>query len=508
MSALAIYSWVFIAIYVGFMWYLGFVGMRRTKSEEEYATARQSYGPVVTALTVTATFASGATFMGLAGMSYGMGWSNVWYGLLYPFGGYMAMVFFAKISRSMNRVGARTMAEFLGIRYDSGLLRIMMAILSFLLLYYVTAQFVAAGMIFQGLLGIDYKIALVITAIFTLVYMVTGGAHADALTDSVQGALMVLLGVINLVIFVFAIGVPGGVPGINDAVTKLNPNHSWNIFFNPEAKGLWDGWWVVLMFMVAHIPFSVQPHFGTKFLLLKRVSQMPKMLILAAIFGLIMPLSTVLIGLQGRALLTVNRPDMIVVEFYKALLPAPFVALFLVVILCAIMSTADGLYLGLSQSIANDIFRKTIVPRTKMSLAASERWVKWITRIMIIVITFLGIFFALTPPKYLTVMLWIGIGGIMSAAGAPLFIGAVWQRATKTAAIATFLLGIVSYVFFYQVVKFGPFAATGTSFLVSIGIMIVVSLLTKPLPPEHLKIFGFSPQAGGTPASSSSKTTR
>jgi Na+/proline symporter len=91
MSALAIYSWVFIVIYVGVMWFLGFVAMKRTKSEEEFATARQSYGPLVTALVVTATFASGATFMGLAGMSYGMGWSNVWYGLLYPFGGYMGV---------------------------------------------------------------------------------------------------------------------------------------------------------------------------------------------------------------------------------------------------------------------------------------------------------------------------------------------------------------------------------------------------------------------------------
>ena len=79
----------------------------------------------------------------------------------------------------------------------------------------------------------------------------------------------------------------------------------------------------------------------------------------------------------------------------------------------------------------------------------------------------------------------------------PILIGNLWRRANKPGAIASFVVGVVSYALIYTgpLDQFGvdgnPFAAAGYSVLIASAVMVIVTLLTRPMPEEFVNsIFG------------------
>ena len=76
-SELQVWTWVFFFLYTGVMLACGVLGMRRVHGSDDFATARRGYGPLFLALALTATTASGGTFLGLPGICYQFGVSDV-----------------------------------------------------------------------------------------------------------------------------------------------------------------------------------------------------------------------------------------------------------------------------------------------------------------------------------------------------------------------------------------------------------------------------------------------
>ena len=93
------------------------------------------------------------------------------------------------IATAGNRFGNRSIPEYLGDRYQSEAIRIMVSILSLVLFFYLAGQLVSGVVMFEIMLGLDSDWALIITTVVLLTYVVLGGAHADILTDGAQGRL-------------------------------------------------------------------------------------------------------------------------------------------------------------------------------------------------------------------------------------------------------------------------------------------------------------------------------
>ena len=68
-----------LAIYIVAMIYLGYRGSKKAKSVAGYATSNGDVGPVFTAITFAACFASAGTFLGVAGQGFAYGITNVWF---------------------------------------------------------------------------------------------------------------------------------------------------------------------------------------------------------------------------------------------------------------------------------------------------------------------------------------------------------------------------------------------------------------------------------------------
>lgn len=483
MGDVVFWSWILLALFVIMMIVFGVMGLRRTHNNDDFATARSSYGPVTIALVISAGIASGSTFMGMPGLAFDLGAPSLWYPLLYPVATVFGMLFFAKaIKEYGDTLGTRTIPEFIGNRYNSNFLRLILAIISALLIFYVISQLVAAATMFQIMMGVNYEVGIIITIVVIGTYVFMGGSHSDILTDAVQGMLMVLIAIIVVVCFAFGVGVDGGFSGMIDSITERRPEGHFGQLFIPGDE-TYGSIWLVLLLLIAHIPFAIQPHLGNKFMAVKSGKDLKKLIMWTTMFATILPL----MGLGGMLAIAVLpgdidiRPDAVIPTLFTELFP-PFIAAFLAIaVLSAVMSTSDGLVVSLTQIVANDIFRLSIVPSINMAREKAEMIELNISRALTPVVLIIAGIVAWNPPQYLSIFMWIGIGGIVSSTAGPLVIGSLWKRANKLSATISLLVGTVAYWVIYLPFGFdvsNPFAAAGLGVIISMITMVVSVLIT------------------------------
>ncbi|MGE0624105.1 MAG: sodium:solute symporter [Pseudomonadales bacterium] len=507
------WSWIFLVLYIALMVGIGIYAQRRVKHADDFATARNSYGPVFLAFAFAASTASGATFLGSPALGYEWGFVINWSNVLYPVGVYLGILISMRlIATAGNRFGNRSIPEYLGDRYQSEGVRVLVALLSLVLFFYLAGQLVSGLVMFEIMLGLSPGWALVITTVVLLVYVVLGGAHADILTDGIQGLMMLVLAVIVIGMFAVGYGIDGGFAGMVDALTRQDPNLVEPL--NPKTP-LFHSWWSIAAILFAHIPLGLLPHLGNKLWALKDTGSRMRFVRLAFLFGLTMAMLGVG-GLLARALLgdvlyePGANPNEALPMLFIELFPPWLAALVGVGVLSAIMSTADGLVVSSSQIIANDIYRRTIVPRLKLTIShdALDASVLAISRISTVVVLLLtmGMAWALIDTN-IAIIVWIGNGGMMAAFAGPLVVGALWRGVTRQGAYAGLLGGFLTFAALYLQVFDpnwfdpgllrsavawleaegpNPYSCAAMGELVSVLATVLVSRLTRPLPAAHL----------------------
>ena len=519
------WSWLFLVMYVGAMIGLGYLGSRRVSDADDFATARGGYGPLLLALAFASTAASGATFLGLPGLTYRYGMSTLWIAFCYPVGVYLGILICQRtIARYGNAAGARSIPEFLGERYKSETLRLSSAIFSLILLFYLASQLVSGLVMFEMMLGLPQAWAMAITTVVLLAYVTLGGAHADILTDGAQGLLMVALAAGIALLFLFGVGA-GGFGGLIEGLRARDPQLLDP--FNP-ADSTTASIWSAITVTVAHIPLGLLPHIGNKLWALKDERSRTRFLILAFTFGFLMPAIT-LGGMNARVVLgdelfqAAGGANNALPALFIALFPAWLAALLGVGILSAVMSTADGLVVSTSQVFANDIYRLSVAPRLNPSISpqALDRNVLRISRTMTAV-SILGaaVLGWMTMNMNVVLLMWIGVGGFVAALMGPLVVGSVWFGVTRAGAIAGFWAGAVTFILIRgeiisglwltgtRLEPFGrwfafyatnPYSAATFGAMASVLVTLIVSRFSEPLPRQHLATMIQAGRGGAAP---------
>ncbi len=515
---LIFWGWTFLALYIGMMLVFGFVGMRRVEDSDDFATARGSYGPIFLAFALTATTASGATFLGLPGLAYKGGLSVLWYAFIYPLGVYSGvLVCLHAIRRAGASFGSRSMPEYLGDRFNSDALRIMVALFSMMLLFYLAGQLLAGAVMFTNMLGLDTFSALVVTAMVLMIYIALGGAHADILTDGIQGALMLALAAMVLWMFLTGFGIEGGFGAMLTRLDDLDPALTQSLH---PTHPLFNSRWDLFAIFVSHLPLGLLPHIGNKLWALKSNRDQMKFISVAFAFGMLLPAITAG-GILARALLgdgllaEGSNPNHAIPELFIATLPSWAAAMIGAGVLAAVMSTADGLVVATAQIFANDIFRRTIAPRWMADRDPDDidRKTLLISRVATVLILVGAIYVAWDRRnENIALLVWIGVGGMMAATAAPMFLGVLWRRATKEGSMAGFVMGAIVFsvlkmdkfdagwfaggsletiAIWLQAQSINPFACATLGAAGSIAAMVIVSYMTTPPSEEHLKrVFG------------------
>lgn len=510
------WSWIFLIFYVGAMLIFGVVASRRVKDADDFATARSSYGPLLLSLAFASTAASGATFLGVPGLTYTYGMSILWVAFLYPIGIYIGVLICQRsIGRYGNESGARSIPEYLGERYQSEALRISAAIMSLLLLFYLGGQLVAGLVMFEMMLGLPKTWALAITTVVLLGYVTMGGAHADILTDGAQGFLMVILAIAIAIFFLTGFGV-GSLSELLENLRQQDPKLLDS--FNPSVA-ITASTWSYISLVIAHIPLGLLPHIGNKLWALKDEKSRTRFLIFAFIFGMILPCMA-LGGAIARAVLgddlLEGGANTALPALFIELFPAWLAALLGVGVLAAIMSTADGLLISTSQVFANDIYRRSIAPRIHADRTEEQldKNVLNISRV-VTVLTLIGAIILgwSIMDMNVTLLIWAGVGGFTAALMGPLVFGSIWNGVTRPAAVAGFWGGVLTFLFIHGEVISGawleqaifsgtvfagagewygfyaksPYSAATIGGAVSVSLCYVVSKFTAPLSSEHIQ---------------------
>jgi sodium/proline symporter len=190
------------------------------------------------------------------------------------------------------------------------------------------------------------------------------------------------------------------------------------------------------------------------------------------------------------------------------LFPTWLAALIGIGVLSAVMSTADGLVISSSQIIANDLYRRTIVPITRPDLTPEQldQRVLKISRFSTVGVLLICMVMAWSLMEVnVALIVWIGVGGMMAAFAGPLVIGALWRGVTTNGAFAGLLGGFGVFIVLHSQILEpawfadsplfsavtwlrgegpNPYSCAVMGEIVSITLTVVVSKLTQPLPED------------------------
>ena len=198
-TLLAVLAWMLVQFGIG-IWV-----SRRVVTEDDYLVAGRSLGYPLATFSIFATWFGAETTIGAAGAAYRDGVSL---GSAEPFGYGLCLVVMGLVfAAPLWRRRLTTLADLFRDRYSPAVERVAAVILVPSSILWAAAQVRAFGQILSTTTSaLDVEAAIAIAAGFTLLYTMFGGLLADAITDLVQGVLLVLALLLLAVVVVDHVG--------------------------------------------------------------------------------------------------------------------------------------------------------------------------------------------------------------------------------------------------------------------------------------------------------------
>jgi sodium/proline symporter len=326
----------------------------RNRDVADYFLAGRGLGPWVAAISASASSSSAWTLLGVSGAAYAWGLPSLW---LFPalVGGFILnWVWVAPRLQRLSRVeGSVTLSEVVAPASMGAMrqliLRAAALIIVFCFVFYIASQFEAAGKAFESVFGLPKQTSILIGAGIVLAYTILGGFWAVSVTDTIQGMLMFVAGI---VLPLSALSAVGGFEALADGLSAIGNTGS---PIGDSAFGALTAVFFVLGLFGIGINYPGQPHVVNRFMALKDERSLRQGRIIALSWAVLVYAGMLLLGLSARVLFS-DLGDSEQVLFHAAgmLLPAVIAGVILAAVLSAIMSTADSQLLVASSAISYD----------------------------------------------------------------------------------------------------------------------------------------------------------
>jgi SSS family transporter len=467
-----------IAIYMVFCIAVGLWAMRRTHSSSDFFIAGRSLGPFVVALAIFSSTLSGFGFVGGPGLVYSLGVSSFWMIILATMGYALGFFLVAKKIRMLAELkDAITLPDIVAARYKSQAVRFMMALTIVLgVMGYLATQILAMAVVMKSLLSgtamfadISLVTCVIVSSAVLVFYCVTGGIIASVYTDVVQGAIMMIAGVL---ILLTAIQVFDG--GFAEATSIILQDDSESMMpFGAAGMIASLGWAFVFGIGVAG-----QPHLVTKMMMNRSIADNRTILPVSVIGYAMAALLWVSIGVVMRALVIdgqaepLTSPDQ-AAPFFLSVFASPILAgIVFAGLFAAIMSTADAFLNVGTAAIVHDIPKAFGATKIKNELFKA--------RVVTVILAVLAAGIALVSDTLVALLGAIGWATFAAAIFPVLAIGLNWKGATSHGAIvavaSSLSINIILNVFSIRL----PWGMDGgfVAFVTSIVLFVGVSLLT------------------------------
>lgn len=488
---------IVMVVYLAAMVIIGALYSKRTNNVGEFYLGGRKLGPIVTAMSAEASDMSSWLLMGLPGVAYvtgicDAGWTAIGLGV----GTYFNWLIVAKRLRNYSaNIGAITIPDFFSSRYKEKK-NILMAIAAIIIVIffvpYTASGFAACGKLFGTLFGVDYHIAMIVSAIIIVGYTSLGGFNAASTTDLIQSIVMTIALVIVLV---FGITQAGGWDAVMANAQSLKGYLSMFDLHDVATGGSNSyGPLKILSTMAWGLGYFGMPHILLRFMAIENPDKIKLSRRVATIWVVISMSIGILIGVIGlgmvanNALAPLEDSETIVIQIAN-LLSQNGIGLALVAgviisgILACTMSTSDSQLLAASSSVSENIlgglFKLNLSEKTKMIVA----------RAVLIIIAVIGVVIAWDSNSSvfgIVSFAWAGFG----AAFGPVMLPALfWKRSNKYGAIAGMIAG-GAMVFIWKYVIAGLAEVLNVyellpAFITGLAVNVIVSLVT-PKPEQEI----------------------
>jgi len=431
-----------LVVYIAVCIYLGYLGMKRTKTVKDFALAGQAASPLILGLALYATWHSISAYMGSPGLAYNFGWPSMWQPwaiiLIQPI---LLILLAGRIRTYAKKLNVLSAIDLIGERFQSHLLRVVFALVTVVTMtMYCVSQYKGAGLIFSNVFGTEFWVGVVIAAAVVMFYMSTGGAWADIYTDAFQGVLMILIVLIMVPVSVIA---AGGYATASANLAAIKPELA-GIFY---PGTLYDSWAPITISLYFTVLFFGNPLFPNRVMALKDKKHVARFIVLFAI-GNFLGAWFQQVGALGRSMgVAVSTADFITPQLMINLLPVPLAAILIVGILAAMMSSVDGYANAAAVSAGNDVYRRIWTQVLhRPDDAKIDRRAVLIMRIVTIVVLVVPIYWVVVaPPPFLSLFIYYAGGFLVSSVCAPFLVGLLWKGATKLGAYAAVICGLAGF---------------------------------------------------------------
>jgi sodium/proline symporter len=484
-------GWALFLVYLAIIFYLGALGGKRTRTLEDFTVAGRALGAAGVGIATAATVNSAATFLGGPGWSYAWGYSALWYPFSLTALPWIGLFVISRMAKFVgDKTGSLTVADYVGHRYNSDLLRVLVGILCLFNIFYIAGQMAGSGILMQSLLNIPYIWGVGLTTFIVVLYIAVGGSYADIFTDTFQGIIMT---VVAIVLFVTTFKVVGGFAGAHANLAAQDPLLVQPL--NPTSPLY--GAWLPVIGSLLYVPVAISnPQLINKFWAIKRGLDL-RVFILVMCLVVAVNAMVPVVGLFGRAIIGPGiAPDSVIPALTISLFPPAMSLLLLICIMAALMSTVDGMYIVIASVFSTDLYRKTIVRKglwgtDKLSAGQVERNSMLISRVATVLTGLIAFIMVTRPPSFLGSIIIIALLGLTSGLAGPVFVGAWWRRSTTVAAVCSLTVGVTVFLASMLVIRLSIYHAGLYGIVASIIVQLVVSLLTKPMSDDYLQQIGF-----------------
>ena len=541
---MSVQIWTYLFVALSFSLYIGIAIWSRAGSTKEFYVAGGGVPPLANGMATAADWMSAASFISMAGLISFLGRDGTFY-LMGWTGGYVLLALL--LAPYLRKFGKFTVPDFIGDRYYSQTARLIAVFCAISVSFvYVCGQMQGAGIVFSRFLEVDFTTGVLIGMTIVFFYAVLGGMKGITYTQVAQYCVLIFAFMVPA-IFISIMMTDQPIPQIGfgselteaygggyllDRLDGLSEQLGFATYTEGQ-RSTQDVFFITaaLMFGTAGLPHVIIRFFTVPNVRDARKSAGYALVFIAILYttapavaafartNLINTVSNAeyemvpewfskwentglitfddknndgiiqYVGDPATNELNVNRDIMVLANPEIAELPNWVVALVVAGALAAALSTAAGLLLVISTSVAHDMMKRTFMPNI------SEKQELAYARISIFVAVLISGYYGINAPAYVAQVVAFAFGLAAASFFPAIVLGIFQKRMNKEGAIAGMIVGFTftaAYIIYFKIIN--PAADTADNWLFGISPEGIGSLGTVANLLVALAVAKFTPE--------------
>ena len=436
---------------------------------EKYYLADRNVSGIVLAITLMSTYGSASTFLGGPGVAYKLGYGWVLLAVIQVVTGYFVLLVLArKFKKEAKRINAITISDYLKNRYKSNIVAYLstFAMIIFLIAA-MSAQWVGGAKLLVAFTGISYKTGVILISVIIVFCVVFGGLKNILITDMIQGLIMIFS---TIILLYSVISFGGGIENITNNLVSINEK----ILTPFGADGSLTAKYVSSFWVLVGVGVIGIPQIAINSMLYKNTRSLKQSIIIGTIVIFIVMFGVHLIGVMARGVFPdIKDYDSVIPIITLRVLPWYLAAIVLAAPMAAIITTVNAQFLLISSALVKDLLFNTKIVKNSITGKKVPVFVYTINIIVILLIMFIS----MRPPSLIVNVNLFAFGGLESTFLWPILLGLYWKYAEKIGAIASIVVGLVSYIIFKNIYVIKSIEPVVISLTLSFIVFVIISMV-------------------------------